>query len=69
MNRREEIIFNYFYIIPATFLDIIIISMRWQEVKNIFLLIFLLLSVIVFVIGKIIVLIDNKTNNHKISLN
>lgn len=65
-NNKNNL-FNYFYIIPATFLDIIIISMRWQEVKNIFLLVFLVLSVIVFVIGKIIVLIDNK-NMHNISL-
>ncbi|MGM9969003.1 MAG: hypothetical protein ACI35S_01235 [Anaeroplasma sp.] len=58
-NNKNNL-FSFIYIIPAVILDIILITMRWKEVKNIFLLVFIILSIIMFIIGRFIIIIINK---------
>lgn len=58
--NNNENLFSYLYIIPAIVLDVFLIAFRWKEKVNVFVLIFISLSVILFIIGQIITLIKKR---------
>lgn len=61
--KNQDSIFMYSFIIPCLVLDSVLIFMRWNEEINLFLLIFVSLSVVLFVLGKIIELILRRRND------
>ena len=58
-NRKSNL-FSFFYIIPAIIFDAFIIIFRWSEEINFFVLIFIILSVILFICGRVLAYIENK---------
>ena len=56
--NNEENLFRYIYIIPAVILDTFLIAFRWKEEINVFVLIFICLSVLLFISGRIIIYIE-----------
>ena len=58
-NKKSNL-FSFFYIIPAIVFDAFIIIFRWSEEINFFVLIFIVLSVALFICGIVLAYIENK---------
>ncbi|MDD7736303.1 MAG: hypothetical protein PT941_05980 [Bacillales bacterium] len=58
--NNEENLFRYIYILPAVILDTFLIAFRWKEEINVFVLIFICLSFLLFISGRIILYIKKE---------